>query len=165
MTQVKERHGRPAYAPGMPSPSPTLAGFASLPVEQLMSRRLVTVGMDDSLDTIRRLLQKHEIHHLPVVESGRLVGIISDRDVLRALSPALGTMAETTRDAATLRKRAHQVMARRLVTLAPGATVGEAVALLMARRLSCIPVCDAGGRMLGVLSWRDVLRHLDDMLD
>lgn len=146
--------------PRAPTADP-LRAFASLPVERLMSRRVISVGMDDSLELIRRLLQKHDIHHLPVLDAGRLVGVISDRDVLRALSPALGTAAETARDAATLRKRAHQIMSRKLVTVAPGASVAAAVRLLVGRRLSCLPVCESEDRLLGLLSWRDLLRQLD----
>lgn len=140
-----------------PHPTP----FQAMPVERLMSRRLVTVGMDDSLEAIRRLLQKHGIHHLPVLDYGRLVGVISDRDVLRALSPALGTRAETTRDAATLNKRAHQIMTRALITLPPHATVAAAVALFRSKDLSCLPICDAQQRLQGLLSWRDLVRYLD----
>lgn len=156
---------RPALAaPGAdPEGKEPLSALARTPVAVLMSRRLVTVGMDDSLDLVRKLLRRHDIHHLPVIDSGRLVGIISDRDLLRALSPALGTASETTRDAATLHKRAHQVMSRQLVTVAPEATVAAAVKLLVARKLSCLPVCAPEQQLLGLLSWRDLARHLDSL--
>ena len=52
-------------------------------VEDIMSRHLVTVGMDDTLRAIRRLFQTRRFHHLMVVEEGRLRGVLSWTDVLR----------------------------------------------------------------------------------
>lgn len=124
-----------------------------------MSRRLVTVGPDDSLATLRALFARHGFHHLLVVEGGQLVGIISDRDLLKALSPALGTWSETMRDVATLNKRAHQIMSRKVRSLNPGSSVLDAVRILAdARNISCLPVIDAVGRPVGIVSWRDLLR-------
>lgn len=51
-------------------------------VESIMSKRVVTVGMDDTLDTLRFLFAKHRFHHIFVTSEKRLVGVISDRGVL-----------------------------------------------------------------------------------
>jgi acetoin utilization protein AcuB len=86
--------------------------------------------------------------------------VISDRDLLRALSPYVGTLSETTRDSATLKKRAHQIMTRSPVTLRADASLADAVQLLLDRRVSCIPIVDEGFRAVGIVSWRDILRSL-----
>lgn len=52
-------------------------------IERLMTTRLITVGMDVSLKEIRDLFEKASFHHLLVTENDKLVGIISDRDILR----------------------------------------------------------------------------------
>ncbi len=129
-------------------------------LRDIMSVRLVTVEYDDVLATVKAIFDSAKFHHLLVVEHGRLHGVISDRDLLRALSPYVGTLSETARDAATLNKRVHQIMSRDPVTLGPDAAVADAVRMLLSRDISCIPVVDAAGRPIGIVSWRDVLRAL-----
>lgn len=85
-----------------------------------MTRKVVTVEMDDTLLTIRMIFQHVKFHHLVVVENRKLVGIISDRDVLREVSSFIGKRIETTRDLDTLKKRAHQIMTRNPVAVYPG---------------------------------------------
>jgi acetoin utilization protein AcuB len=126
----------------------------------LMSTRLVTVEFDDRLSVVKDIFDAMKFHHLLVVADGQLAGIISDRDLLRALSPFIGTLSETSRDLGTLDKRAHQIMTRNPVTLRPDAPVGDALRLFAERKISCVPVVDERGRPVGVLSWRDVLRHV-----
>ena len=77
-------------------------------LHEIMSRRIVTVELDDTLEAIKKIFDSTKFHHLLVVEEGKLWGVISDRDLLRALSPFIGTTVESARDAATLRKRVHQ---------------------------------------------------------
>jgi acetoin utilization protein AcuB len=127
-------------------------------VQSIMSTRLVTVELDDKLKTVKEIFDRLKFHHLLVVEEGRLVGVVSDRDLLRALSPFIGSMMETDRDVATLNRRVHQIMTRKLITLGPQAEVADAAALFLAHDISCIPVVDTASRPVGILSWRDVLR-------
>ena len=127
-------------------------------VQSIMSTRLVTVEMDDKLKAVKEIFDRLKFHHLLVVDEGRLVGVVSDRDLLRALSPFIGGMMEADRDVATLNRRVHQIMTRKLITLEPQAELAEAAALFLAHDISCIPVVDKACRPLGILSWRDVLR-------
>jgi acetoin utilization protein AcuB len=127
----------------------------------IMTARVVTVEMDDRLEIVKEIFDTMNFHHLLVVdEHKRLSGVVSDRDLLRAISPYVGSAAETTRDLATLNKRAHQIMTRRPVTLRAQATVAEAVSLLLAHRISCIPIVDEESKPVGIVSWRDLLRAL-----
>jgi acetoin utilization protein AcuB len=133
-------------------------------IDQIMTRRLVTVEMDDKLSVIKDIFDHLKFHHVLVVEHKRLVGVVSDRDLLKAISPGVGTRTETTRDTATLTKRAHQVMTRTPVTLHPGATLADAIGLFNAHRVSCIPVVDNDFKPVGIVSWRDILKALADTL-
>jgi acetoin utilization protein AcuB len=127
----------------------------------IMTARVVTVEMDDRLEIVKEIFDTMNFHHLLVVdEHKRLSGVVSDRDLLRAISPYVGSAAETARDLATLNKRVHQIMTRRPVTLRPQATVAEAVSLLLAHRISCIPIVDEESKPVGIVSWRDLLRAL-----
>jgi acetoin utilization protein AcuB len=128
---------------------------------EIMTRRVVTVELDDSLATVKQIFDSLRFHHLLVIGSDKkLCGVISDRDLLRAISPYAGTVSENARDSATLKKRAHQIMTRSLVTLSPDENVADAIQLFLDHRVSCIPIVDQGFRALGIVSWRDVLRSL-----
>ncbi len=129
-------------------------------LQSIMSTRVVSVAFDDKLSMVKEIFDAMKFHHLLVVDHGRLHGVISDRDLLRALSPFIGTLSETTRDANTLEKRAHQIMSRKLVTLSPDSSVEEAVDLFLGGGISCLPIVDAQQRPVGIVSWRDVLRAL-----
>ena len=129
-------------------------------VQKIMSTRIVTVDLDTKLAVVKEIFDKHKFHHLLVVESGKLFGVISDRDLLKAVSPNLGTMAETDKDAATLNKRVHQIMTRKPITIGPDAAIIDAVNLFISHNISCIPVVDKDFLPVGIVSWRDVLKAL-----
>jgi acetoin utilization protein AcuB len=134
-----------------------------LDVGSIMTARVVTVEMDDRLEVVKQIFDALRFHHLLVVDDRKkLTGIVSDRDLLKALSPRIGSAAETVRDAATLNKRAHQIMSRELFTLHPQAAVTEAVQMFLDKRISCIPIVNDEFKPVGILSWRDVMKLLSD---
>jgi acetoin utilization protein AcuB len=130
-------------------------------VGSIMTARVVTVEMDDQLDVVKRIFDSLNFHHLLVVDDRKkLTGVVSDRDLLKALSPYVGSATENARDVATLNKRVHQIMSRKLHTLQPRAALGEAMQLFLEHRISCIPIVNEELKPVGILSWRDVLRAL-----
>lgn len=76
-------------------------------VDSIMTCRVFTVEREESLLAVRNLFREGAFHHLIVVDEGRLVGVISDRDVLQAVSPFLDTPVETHRDVHTLPSRSR----------------------------------------------------------
>ena len=104
---------------------------ATRSIRDIMTSRVVTIGMDDSLEVIREIFKKVRFHHLLVVDNEKLVGVISDRDVLKAISPYVGTMSETDRDRATLNKRVHQIMSHHPVTVRHSCSLQEAAQLML----------------------------------
>lgn len=129
-------------------------------IGQIMCRELATLTPDDSLHRVKELFDLHGFHHLPVVENGRLVGVISDRDLLRNVSPFIGKLSERIQDTTTLDRRAHQIMTRKPVTISPAMTLPDAVQLLLSSSISCLPVVTDAGQLVGVVTWRDLLRNL-----
>jgi acetoin utilization protein AcuB len=128
---------------------------------KIMTARIVTVEMDDRLEAVKEIFDTMHFHHLLVVdEHKKLSGVLSDRDLLRALSPYVGSAAETARDLATLNKRVHQIMTRHPFTLRPHSGLAEGVNLLLKNRISCIPIVDDDFKPVGIVSWRDLLRAL-----
>ena len=94
-----------------------------------MSAKPVSVSPDDTLTVVKQIFDNVKFHHVLVVEKNILIGVLSDRDLFKALSPHIGTAAETARDLATLNKKVHQVMLRKPVTLQPEAKVMDAIQL------------------------------------
>ncbi|MCB1756300.1 MAG: CBS domain-containing protein [Gammaproteobacteria bacterium] len=129
-------------------------------IRQIMTRRIVTIGMDDPLSLARDIFHHTRFHHLLVVENGKLFGVLSDRDLLKSVSPYVGTASETARDVASLNKRVHQVMSRKPICLPLDGTIREAVAIFNENVVSCIPVVDDSKHPVGIVSWRDLLKIL-----
>lgn len=132
-------------------------------VEKIMSKTVVTVEMDDSLSVVKEIFDNAHFHHLLVVESEKLFGVISDRDLLKALSPYIGTASETERDAATLNKKVHQIMTRKPVVVGRSAGIYDAIEIFNKHNISCIPVVDDEFKPVGIISWRDILKKFEAM--
>lgn len=134
--------------------------FSNTAISDIMTTRLVTVSMDDELNVIKEIFDNVSFRHLLVVDDEVLVGVISDRDLLRAISPNAGTLVETARDKSTLAKRTHQIMSREPKTLSVDCTVENVIDLFASHTISCIPVVDADFKPVGIVSWRDLIKLL-----
>ncbi|WP_318013720.1 CBS domain-containing protein [Roseateles oligotrophus] len=134
--------------------------FRFMQIQHIMSTRVVTVELDDRLEVIKKIFDASKFHHVLVVEESRLFGVVSDRDLFKALSPYIDSTTETARDVATLNKRVHQVMSRKPITLRPEAPISEAIELFLDHQISCLPVVDKDFKPVGILSWRDILKWI-----
>lgn len=126
-----------------------------------MSKSLVTVRLDDTLGLVKQVFENAKFHHLLVVEEGKLYGVISDRDLLKSISPFIGTVQETAHDRFTLNKKVHQIMSRKPITLTPSADVYDAISLFNQHNISCIPIVNENTAPVGILSWRDILMTIE----
>lgn len=127
-------------------------------VSSIMRSEVATVDMDASLMLISRMFRERGFHHVLVVDNGELCGVISERDLLRAASPFVDTPSEQNRDRATLRKRAHQLMTRRPITVTTETQSEHASQLMLQENISCLPVLSPDGRLVGIVTWKDLLR-------
>ncbi|MEZ0121597.1 MAG: CBS domain-containing protein [Candidatus Reddybacter sp.] len=123
-----------------------------------MTTVVVSVEMDDSLRVISDIFHNTRFHHILVLDENKLVGVISDRDLLQAISPHIGTPSETTRDLATLNKSAHQIMSRNPITITPKANFEDAILLFNSHTVSCLPVTDESNKVFGIITWRDIFK-------
>jgi len=130
-----------------------------MPVKKIMTEKVITVSMDTEISTLQEYFNNIKIHHLVVVEENKVVGIVSDRDVLKCLSPYVSTAAELERDTRTLQKKAHQIMTRKPITISPDGSIKQAVRLILEHDIGCLPVVNDNGRLDGIVSWRDVFRY------
>ncbi len=119
--------------------------------------------MDASVRLVRGIFEDMGFHQIPVVDRKKLVGIIYKNDLLHVISPYVDTPSETERDRETLKKRAHQIMTREPVTVRPETFVISAAAVLVQEKVSALPVVDKNHKLVGIVTWRDLLRFfLDD---
>jgi len=126
----------------------------------------ITIAPDASISDAWDLMSEHDIRHVPVVQDGALVGMLSSRDlplsdILRLLSVE-GAVA-LNREMA---KPVSKIMSRDVISVVPDARASDLVRLLLEHKIGAIPVVGAiTGRVLGIVSYIDVLRALQDRLD
>ena len=119
-----------------------------LTVEELMSTALVTAKADDVIADVDLEMKMADIRHIPVVDDrGHLVGIVSQRDILRARVRD-GTKAIPIRS----------LMTKRVLTIAPDALALEAVDILLDHKIGCVPVVAEDGQLVGIVTETDFLR-------
>ena len=123
-----------------------------------MTEDPVTMTPDRPVIEAYALMAEHEVRHIPVVERGRLVGIISDRDLHRA-SP-LGKAREPGDVGHLFTTPVAEIMTRSEIrTVAPATPLGEAARQLVHAKVSSLPVL-AGDRLVGIITTQDLLRAL-----
>jgi len=118
---------------------------------------VVTLRAGDHLDLSRTLMTVHRVRHLPVVDGERVVGLVSDHDLLRAEASALAPPAERLRENAQLLVR--EVMTPRVVTIASDEPAVDGARVLLRRRFGALPVLSSH-KLVGMLTVRDYFHHL-----
>jgi acetoin utilization protein AcuB len=134
-------------------------------VVQHMSSPPVTVKPDVPIATARETLQSHHFRHLPVVdEDGRLMGMVTDRD-LRSAYPS--SMLDDSERQAALEQLARtpvsEIMTPEPVELIPGSTLDDALFLFDRHKVGALPVIDDQGRLTGVFSIRDLMKAYKEL--
>jgi CBS-domain-containing membrane protein/nucleotide-binding universal stress UspA family protein len=143
------------------------SAFWHLRVADVMSREVVTVRPDTPLAEVVELLVRRRLKAVPVLDEGRVVGIITGGDLLqragmglrlsvqRSLPPA--ELAAQLRELAAQQKTAADVMSQPVITVRADAKVSDAVALMTRERVKRLPVVDEQGALVGIVSRLDVL--------
>ena len=123
-----------------------------------MSKPVVTIEKNDAMQWAATLLKKNHIHLLPVVDKGKLCGILSDRDLKRA-SASDATSLDVHELLYLISKiKVADIMTRDVVTVHQDWTVEEAADLMLARKISGAPVVDDQGQLCGVITQTDLFK-------
>jgi CBS domain-containing protein len=120
-------------------------------VEELMQKDVRSCGPDDAMNEAARIMWEADCGFVPVVDPAtrRVIGVITDRDVC---------MASYTRGRTLAELRVRDAMSVNVRSCAPGDSLGAAEGAMRAAHVRRLPVCDAGGQLLGVLSLADLAR-------
>ncbi len=128
-------------------------------VGQRMTPDPITVMADWTLSEARALMELHQIRHLPVVDGPALVGMLTEADIRRASLPSGSGREDRETEALLGLIRVRDAMEKDVVTISPGAGIGEASALLVSRKVSGLPVVESG-RLVGIFTVIDALDAL-----
>jgi acetoin utilization protein AcuB len=129
-------------------------------VENWMNPKVITVDVNDTMLDATKILKEHQIRHLPVLKNGKLVGIITDRDLKRA-SPSDATSLEAHELLYIIANiKVSEIMTKSPITVPYNYTVEEAAEILMKHRISGMPVVDKDGKVVGTITQTDIFRVL-----
>ena len=129
-------------------------------VKNWMSKKVITVDANDSMRDAMKLLKEHDIRMLPVMKKGKIVGILTDRDLKKA-SASNATSLEVHELLYLLTKiKVKDIMTRDVITVPPDFTVEESAQVLQKNKISGAPVVHANGQLVGTITQTDLFRVL-----
>lgn len=129
-------------------------------ITHIMSPNPVTVHEGQKLSEVRRALQEHKIHHVPVVSGRRFIGLVSSSDLLRVSYGDTYTQDPRTLDALLDTMTIREVMAEDVLTVTTHATIREAAERLANGSYHCLPVIDDHGDLAGLVTSTDLIKFL-----
>ncbi len=133
-------------------------------VSDHMTREVRTLEEKQSLREALTLQQRHKIRHIPVVADGRVVGILTDRDLKRASPSLLSGIDQKQYDELLETIRVGQIMTRNPHTVTPETPLKHVAKILIDRKFGALPVIE-NNLLVGIITEIDLLRALYEMLD
>jgi CBS domain-containing protein len=131
-------------------------------VKDVMSTEVTVVDRNDDLSQVEDRMVAKKLRHVPVVENGELVAIVSQRDLFKAMMSSTMGYGEKAQKAYLHSVRVKEIMTDPVVTVAPDTGVGEAAALMLNKGIGCLPVLD-GTRLVGIVTKTDLLRYVHSL--
>jgi CBS domain-containing membrane protein len=127
-------------------------------VADVMTRDVVAVDENDTLEHLIDAMKSLEFRHLPVTDDDRLIGLVTERDLLRIATSSLLPHQEASDRVVQERFRVRDIMVREVVTVSPDTSLQEAGKILLKERFGCLPVVDAANVLVGILTSSDYIK-------
>ena len=128
-------------------------------VREIMSTGIEVVDRNDNLRTVEERMATKQLRHLPVLEQGEVVGMVTQRDLFKAaMSSAMG-YGEKAQKAYLQSVRVKEIMTYPVVTIAPDTSVAAAAEMMINKGIGCLPVVD-DHKLIGIVTKTDLLRRL-----
>ena len=131
-------------------------------VQKIMMGSPVTLTPDDTLDLANNVISLGRIRHIPVVEKGKLVGLLSERDLIGAAANRIFGLNQKSKSALLKTESVKSIMKKRLVTVTPDTLIKDAARLMADKKIGCVPVISAGA-LVGLVTTTNVLRYLESI--
>ena len=127
-------------------------------VAERMTKHPVSVSSDATIGEVDRLMKKHKFHRMIIVDEGKLVGYLSDRDVMRvAPSPATSLSKFEIRELLD-KLKVRDIMQKKVVTVGEDATIEEAALIMFNNKVGGLPVISEVGKVVGIITATDILK-------
>ncbi|BDC00148.1 MAG: CBS domain-containing protein [Saccharolobus sp.] len=123
-------------------------------VKEYMKSNVITVDKNTILKDIAKIMTENNIGSVIVIDNGKPVGIITERDIVRAIGK--------NKD---LNVRAEDIMTASLITIKEDAPITGALSLMRTYNIRHLPVIDNNGNLKGIISIRDIARAIDDIIE
>jgi CBS domain-containing protein len=128
-------------------------------VREIMAKDIEAVDRNDNLRTVEERMATKQLRHLPVLEQGEIVGVVTQRDLFKAaMSSAMG-YGEKAQQAYLQSVRVKEIMVYPVVTVSPDTSVAAAADMMITRGIGCLPVVD-NQQLIGIVTKTDLLRCL-----
>ena len=117
------------------------------------------VDRNDNLRTVEERMATKQLRHLPVLEQGEVVGMVTQRDLFKAAMSSTMGYGEKAQQAYLQSVRVKEIMVYPVVTVAPDTSVAAAADMMMNKGIGCLPVVE-GQQLIGIVTKTDLLRCL-----
>lgn len=128
-------------------------------VREIMMGSPVTLRPDDSLHLANDLISLGRIRHIPIVDNGKLLGVLSDRDLIGKAAGRILKLRGRRQSALLKTISIKEVMRRRVLSVEPDTPIAEAAELMAKNKISCLPVL-SDGNLVGLVTTNDILRYV-----
>jgi acetoin utilization protein AcuB len=126
-------------------------------VREVMQKNVVTISASERLSMVQDIMTLGHVRHMPVVQAGKLVGVVSERDLLRASLSHLTGHRDEERRAFLHVVEIGRVMSTPPIVTTPESTIAESARVMAERKIGCLPVVDRHA-LVGMLTETDVLQ-------
>jgi CBS domain-containing protein len=128
-------------------------------VREIMSKNIEVVDRNDNLRTVEERMATKQLRHLPVLEQGEIVGIVTQRDLFKATMSSTMGYGEKAQQAYLQSVRVKEIMVYPVVTVSPDISVAAAAEMMINKGIGCLPVVD-DHQLIGIVTKTDLLRCL-----
>ena len=133
-------------------------------VKDVMTEDVKTLTLDDTIEKSLKFMRHNSVRHIPIVDSPTgedekqyLVGIVSQRDVFRQISPYLGKIGELNSDLRALKQPLVQIVTRNPKSVSPKTPIADAITIMIDNGIDMLPVL-AGQNLAGIITTADILK-------
>ena len=126
---------------------------------EIMSKDIEVVDRNDNLRTVEERMATKQLRHLPVLEQGEVVGIVTQRDLFKATMSSTMGYGEKAQKAYLQSVRVKEIMTSPVVTVSPDISVAAATEMIITKGIGCLPVVD-NQQLIGLVTKTDLLRCL-----
>jgi CBS domain-containing membrane protein len=128
-------------------------------VKEIMIGSPVTLAPNDTLDLANDVISLGRIRHIPILDNGKLVGLISGRDLIGAAANRIFGLKQKSRSALLKSELIKNIMKKRVITVTPDTPIKDAAMLMANKKVGCVPVL-SDGALVGLVTTTNVLNYL-----